>query len=178
MQDEQNQHGQGQGDGVDGSQDQGQQGEGTQVSQETPTEDSGLQTPQADQPVPREGDRDGQGQETQPDAVGGSQASPGPSGQEAEGAVKPRFEQPEPSGPVTSGGEQDPVQREQELQDERQEHNARTGGGEVNDGEVQQARQEHNDRTGGGQVPGAESSNNESQDQGESQRDSGDSSGE
>ena len=134
-----------------GQPDANSQDDGTQVSQETPEQDSQLTTPQADQPAPVESERDGQGQETQPDGV---TAEPGPSGQPAEGQVKPRYAEPEQSAPVQSGGAQDPVQREQELESERREHNDRTGGGEIRENEVQAARQEHNDRTGGGEVPG------------------------
>lgn len=40
-------------------------------------------------------------------------------------------------------------QREQEREQLRREHNERTGGGEVQEGEVQAQREEHNARTAG-----------------------------
>lgn len=120
-------------------------------SQEQPTTDSQLTTPQPDQPAPTEAERQDDAQVSQPDSVGGSTASPGPSGTPAEGTVSspPQF----PTGAQQNDAA---AQREQELEADRRAHNERTGGGEIQPGEVQQARQDHCDRTGGGQVPGVE----------------------
>lgn len=104
-----------------------------QPSQETPTQDSGLQTPQPDQPVPSEAERQS------------TTGSVGPSGEPAEGTVSgTRF----PSNEEQVAAQQ---QRDAELESARQEHNERTGGGDVQQGELQAQRDEHNERTGGGQ---------------------------
>lgn len=130
----------------DQSQDPGQE---PAQSQETPSEDSNLQTPQPDQPTPPEVERQSDdSQVSQPQEVGGSTASVGPSGEPAEGVVT-----------ESSTADQDAaaVQREQELEDARRERLKRTGNGEgeIREGEVQAQRQEHNERTGGGDVPQA-----------------------
>lgn len=96
------------------TQDQQTQDQGAQVSQETPSQDSALQTPQADQPVPAEPERVGQPQETQP------QETQPP----AEAAVQQDQSAPDPVDQVAAQ-----TAREQELQAQRDEHNARTGGG-------------------------------------------------
>jgi hypothetical protein len=103
-------------------------------AQEEPAADSNLTTEQPDQPVRPESER-------QSDGI---TAEPGPSGQPAEGTVRPA------SYPEQ---EQAEVQKEQELEQARRERSERTGGGEVREGEVQAQRQEHNQRTGGGDVP-------------------------
>lgn len=109
-------------------------------SQEQPADESNLTTPQPDQPVQPETER-------QPDGV---TATPGPSGEPAEGTVSP-----DPAARQNLVSEE--AQREYDRGLQRQEHAQRTGGGEVQPNELQNARQEHNDRTGGGEVPGAES---------------------
>lgn len=142
----------GQTDAVGGAEQDQSQPEQPAQSQEQPTEDSNLTTPQADQPVPSEPERTGEDVPTPPPADAAVQQDESA----GEAPPKPRFEQPEPSAPVTSGAPQSAAQQESDLNAQRQEHAARTGGGTVNDGELQQARQDHNDRTGGGQVPGVE----------------------
>jgi hypothetical protein len=124
-------------------QDQTQGGEQPAESQGQSDQNSQLETSQPDQPAQPESERQqDESQVSQPDVVGGSTASPGPSGEPAEGTVRDQAAEA--------------VQREGELESARSEHNERTGGGDVQPGEVQNARQEHNDRTGGGQVPGAD----------------------
>lgn len=95
-------------------------------SQQEANQDSGLQTPQADQQVPPVNN----------DGVDGSQDAP-----PTEAAV---------SAPPSSA---DQVAAEEQRQAERdaqvQEHNARTGGGAVQEGEVQAQRDEHNARVSG-----------------------------
>lgn len=51
----------------------------------------------------------------------------------------------EPSPPVEQTKPEDFARQEHEL---RVEHNARTGGGDVHEGELQAQREEHNERTG------------------------------
>lgn len=52
--------------------------------------------------------------------------------------------------PVDADVEQ--ARRDAELEADAEEHNERTGGGEIVPGEREAARQEHNERTGGGPV--------------------------
>lgn len=105
-------------------------------SQEQPTQDSQLTTPQPDQPAPSEAERQQQ--------VDGPQATVGPSGQVAEGTAQPsQF----PSGAEQQAAED---QRQADLHAQRQEHNERTGGGSVNEGEVQAQRDVHNERATAG----------------------------
>lgn len=111
-------------------QEQGQQDE-AQVSQETPGQDSALQTPQADQPVPTENKRDGEGQVTQP----------------AEGT---QDESAPPAPDSRPDAYQQEAQREVERQEQRQVHNERTGGGDVTTTERVEQREVHNERVGGG----------------------------
>lgn len=106
-------------------------------SQEQPTQDSQLQTPQPDQPAPTEAERQEQ--------VDGPTAEAGPSGQPAEGTVTA------PSFPTNQDQLDAEAQRQAERDAQRQEHNARTGGGEVQEGEVQAQRDEHNERVSGDQ---------------------------
>jgi|1186.fasta_scaffold225047_3 hypothetical protein len=108
-----------------------QQGD-PQDSQQEPTQDSGLQTPQPDQPVPSEEERQAQTAEV------------GPSGQPAEGTVSPLSNEEQEAAEA---------QRQQELEAARREHNERTGGGPVNEGELQAQRDEHNARTGDASRP-------------------------
>lgn len=110
-------------------------------SQQEPTQDSGLQTPQPDQPVPTEEER--QAQEAAP------LAEAGPSGQPAEGTVTA------PSFPSNEEQQDAAVQRQAEVDEQRQLHNERTGGGEVTPGEVDAQREEHNARVAGQDVSDA-----------------------
>jgi hypothetical protein len=125
------------------------QGDQPAQSQEQPQDDSQLTTPQPDQQVPNETERQqtDDSQVSQPEAA---TAEAGPSGQPAEGTVAP------PQFPTGAQQEQAAVDRYDEQDAARQQHNERTGGGETQPGELQQARQDHNDRVGGGQVPGVE----------------------
>jgi hypothetical protein len=91
-------------------------------SQEQATQDSGLTTPQPDQPAPTEAER----------AV-----------QEAEGQQDESAR--EPVDQVAQA-----AQRESELEEARRVHNERTGGGEIQEGELAAQRDEHNRRSGGG----------------------------
>lgn len=109
-----------------------QQNEGAQDSQQEPTQDSGLQTPQADQPIP--------------------------SGEPAEGAVDsadqgvdPAPEPLEVPPPAVSNDEQQAWQdqKEQDKEAAQREHAERTGGGDVREGELQAQRDLHNERTAG-----------------------------
>lgn len=129
-------------------------------SQEQPAADSNLTTPQPDQPVQSEPERQDAGPSGEP-----AQASAGPSGEPAEGTVR---EAPR-GAPVSNvpDAAAETVEQEQQREAARQEHNERTGGGEIQSNEVQNARQEHNDRTGGGSVPGADSADNGPIDRGE-----------
>jgi hypothetical protein len=43
-------------------------------------------------------------------------------------------------------------QRDHELEEAHREHNERTGGGPIHEGEMEAERIEHNERTGGGPV--------------------------
>lgn len=126
-------------------------------SQEEPTQDSGLQTPQPDQPVPTEQERHEQAQQEQAAqeqaAEEQAQADYNESHQEQplsgdedgakDSSPSEPVEQTVPQGTRLSGEEQQ-AQREQAVRD----HNARSGGGEVAEGSVQAARDEHNERTG------------------------------
>lgn len=113
-----------------------------QDSQQEPQQDSGLQTPQPDQPVPTEAERQA-AEQTVPEP--GPQATVGPSGQVAEGTVSA------PQYPTNEEQQAQADQREQDLETARREHNERTGGGEIREGELQAQREEHNARSGGGQ---------------------------
>jgi hypothetical protein len=124
----------------------------TQVSTETPTEGSNLTTPQADQPIPNEGDRTGEGQETQPTDGSTAEANAADAAPPQDAGVS--FDDPyRKSGSLTERDQAaEEATKQAELDAARQLHNERTGGGEVQPGELQQAQQEHNDRVGGGQV--------------------------
>jgi hypothetical protein len=131
--------------------DQNQQDPGQEPaqSQEQPSQDSGLQTPQPDQPVPSEAERQPD-DSTNDSAVG--QAPADAAVQQDESAGDP------PLGTPSNSQEQAAVQRETELEQARRERQARLGNeGEIREGEVQAQRQEHNQRTGGGDVPQADS---------------------
>jgi hypothetical protein len=123
----------GQADNADGSQDQSQgQADDSQQpeqSQGDSDQDSQLETPQPDQPAQPEVERQADEPPTQRASV------PQTNEEQSQAAVD----------------------KEQELEQQRREHNQRTGGGEIKENEVQNARQEHCDRTGGGEVPGADS---------------------
>lgn len=152
-----------QGNQPDQSQDQSEQpvqdsGQPTADStQEQPAQDSGLQTPQPDQPTPPEVERQqtDDSQVAQPQAPQPVSGEPGPSGQAAEGTVSPHPDAQQQASLA--------VQREQELEEDRRARQDRLGGeGEIRDGEVQAQRQEHNERTGGGDVPQSEPGSSES----------------
>lgn len=143
----------------------GQTGDQSQVSTETPNEGSNLTTPQGDQPIPSEPERTGEGQQTQPSDGSTTETN----AQDAAPSEGPTAEDtpPQDSGaPVQDGvqysdpfrkgeplPERDQVaeeeQRQRELAAQRQEHNARTGGGEVQDGELQAANERHLEKTAG-----------------------------
>lgn len=110
-----------------------QEGQPPQESQEQATQESNLQTPQPDQPVPTEEERQAQ------ENPAGSTASVGPSGQPAEGAVTGLSNEEQEAAQAT---------REAELEASRREHNERTGGGPVNEGERTAQREEHSARVG------------------------------
>lgn len=109
-----------------------QQGEGGAAqSQEQATQDSQLQTPQGDQPVPSEAERQAAAE------ASGTEQAPNP-------AYDP---QPTESAPVERPDQvEEAAQRESDLEAQRRAHNERTGGGEVREGELDQQRQEHNER--------------------------------
>lgn len=104
-------------------------GEQPAQSQETPTEDSQLQTPQGDQPVPSEAERAAQTEQA-PDA---------------EQAAEPTETAPQRD----QQAEHD--QREADREQQIREHNERSGGGPVHENELADQRDEHNFRTGGGE---------------------------
>jgi hypothetical protein len=108
-----------------------QQGEGGAAdSQQNPTTDSNLQTPQPDQQVPSEADRQAAAE------ASGTEQAPNP------GQAAPPVEQ----APVERPDQvEEAAQRESDLEAQQREHNARSGGGEVREGEVAQQRQEHNE---------------------------------
>lgn len=85
-----------------------------------PQQDSALQTPQPDQPVPADPETPAEAVDENP---AGSTATAGPSGEPAEGTVAP--------SPYPTSEEQVEAheQRQRELQAQNDEHNARTGGG-------------------------------------------------
>lgn len=133
----------------------GQTGDGSQVSQETPNTDSNLTTPQADQPVPPETERTGDGQQTQPEAdpqpTDGSTAE-----SNAADAAEPQqagvnFDDPYRKAAPLPERDQQAEHDERELarDAQRQEHNARTGGGDVQPGEKQAANERHLAKTAG-----------------------------
>lgn len=145
-------------------QDDTQTGTGdSQVSQDTPTESSQLTTPQADQPVPNETERTGEGQTTQSEAqpTDGSTAESNADGASEQGGVN--FDDPFRKGDPLPERDQisEEDQRQRDLAAQRQEHNARTGGAEISGTDLADDRQAHNDRVGGGSVPGTSDSSDD-----------------
>lgn len=112
------------------------------VPQDDPQDDP--QDPNAPQPVdPNAADVE-DGTQDPPVPTPGPEATVGPSGQVAEGTTQPsQF----PSNADQQAAED---QRQAELDAQRQEHNERTGGGDVTPGELQAQRDVHNERASAG----------------------------
>lgn len=119
-----------------------QQGEGGAAdSQQTPDQNSELQTPQPDQAVPsgdgNDGTQDPQGPqqaETTPDAA---QAAAPVDNQSAPEPYQPSHPPLENAGLDQQAAE---AERQAELDAQRQEHNERTGGGETDTDGVHQTQ--------------------------------------
>jgi hypothetical protein len=118
-----------------------------QDSQQTPEQESGLQTPQPDQPIPSTptpASEPEQAPADTPDESADQSQEPLPT----EGVGVPKRvsmaadQRLDSQGLVTLQ-----VRRELELEAARKEHNARTGGGQIQDGEVLIAQHEHYKRT-------------------------------
>lgn len=103
-------------------------------------QDSQLQTPQADQPIPSEPER----QAAQP-----TDATPQGSGAPVQDGLqyKDPFRKSSPLPERDQQAEHDERERARDAQ--RQEHNARTGGGDIQIGERQAANEEHLAKTAG-----------------------------
>lgn len=145
------------------SQEQASQAQ-AQASEEL-SKDSELQTPQPDEPMPKESERQQDGDTAsdpdprrQEDEVADD---PEPRRQEGESADEPNQTEPDkadqqPSQRVNMRADvrlsQDElinqhVDREFELQEERRRHNERTGGGPIEEGEILKAQAKHFYRT-------------------------------
>jgi len=118
-------------------------------SQQDPEEDSNLQTPQPDQPHPTETERREQ-ERRKDDRQSEPQPQESPDEQPEQQDPEEAYEGVNLRADVRREGSEIvdlQVQREMELEAQRREHNERTGGGPVEEGETIVARAEHFKRT-------------------------------